>query len=66
MTSGIWMQRRSRLAALALALLPAGCVVTQPLARLKLVQGEAALSRQNLDLALVEFREAVKLDPQYA
>jgi len=59
---------RSRGAALvcSLGLLLAGCVMNSGFARTRLEQGERALASKDLDVALAEFQEAVRLDPQLA
>jgi tetratricopeptide (TPR) repeat protein len=49
-----------------LLILTAGCSLGRPWAELRLERGDVALADRNLDVALAEFQEAVKLDPMYA
>lgn len=56
----------SRWASLLLVASLAGCVAQGPMAQMHVTRGDAALSRNDLQAALVEFREAVKLDPLLA
>ena len=53
-------------AIVCLLLLCGGCALNQELARVHLEQGDAALARQDLDVALAEFQEAVELNPEFA
>ena len=43
-----------------------GCAITHEQAQLHLADGDAALAAKDLETALVEFREAVRLDPSFA
>lgn len=49
-----------------LALLLTGCAVSRPIAVTHMERGDNALAREDVRAALVEFQQAVKLDPQYA
>jgi len=43
-----------------------GCIIGHELAGVHVNQGQRALEKHDLDAALAEFQEAVKLDPQFA
>jgi len=53
-------------AIVCLSLLCGGCALNQELARVHLEQGDAALARHDLDVALAEFQQAVELNPEFA